>query len=221
MGIRTTPEPFLQSQCLITAPSTVAYTRWHEEKSRRRNERLSPCSSGTTPGLGPSPHRSGCPHPDSKTPTLPSALRRGRSRPQPRAGEGSALPARTYLLLRAPSEAARGCAGPRAATSCVGAGSRDGPVRIPPRAASRRRDGGRAPVWPRSPGGGGKGSEVNRILRQEAFQGLPSAAAPRSFLPLTPKPHLAPSPTLLLVKTQRKALVLPSAASKRRSTSLV
>lgn len=124
MGIRTTPEPFLQSQCLITAPSTVAYTRWHEEKSRRRNERLSPCSSGTTPGLGPSPHRSGCPHPDSKTPTLPSALRRGRSRPQPRAGEGSALPARTYLLLRAPSEAARGCAGPRAATSCVGAGLR-------------------------------------------------------------------------------------------------
>lgn len=42
--------------------------------------------------------------------------------------------------------------------------------------------------------GEGKGNEVNRIPRQEAFQGLPSAAAPHSCLQSTPKPHLPPPP---------------------------
>lgn len=52
-GIRTTPEPSSQSQRLRTAPSTVAYTRWHEEKPRRRKERLLPAQPRSSGGALP------------------------------------------------------------------------------------------------------------------------------------------------------------------------
>uniref|UniRef100_A0A8B9CV11 Uncharacterized protein n=1 Tax=Anser brachyrhynchus TaxID=132585 RepID=A0A8B9CV11_9AVES len=109
--------------------------------------------------------------------------------------------------------AVRGCAGPRAATWCGGAGSRGGPARIPPRAASRRRDGGRAPVCPRSPGGGeakGGKSDPSAGSFSEAFPRLrllaPARRQRRSRI-------CPPSPAPLPARTQRKAPVLPSAAS--------
>lgn len=192
----------------MTALSTVAYTKWHEEKPRRRKKRLLHDQPALLWGLGPSSRRSRSSQSPKRNAPLPPDRRRGCSSAAA-ATRGERLPSlgpnptRTYLLLRAPSEGVRGCAGPRAATSCGGAGSSGGPARIPPRAASGRRDGGRAPGCPRS-SGRGKGNEVNRIPRQEASQGLPSAAALHSCLLSTPEPHLPPPPPQLCLRADTK-----------------
>lgn len=188
---------------LVTALSTVAYTRWHEEKPRRRKERLLHAQPAQLRGLGPSPRRSRCvrvpsrpPGPKTEIPPLPPSRRRVFSPAHTGEGSPPSAPARP-----APTSScglpARRCGAVRgrgrlhpAAGRAAGAAPLASPRGQP-------QGGGMAAALPAVHGarGEGKGNEVNRIPRQEAFQGLPSAAAPHSCLLSTPKPHLPPPPT--------------------------
>lgn len=74
----------------MTALSTVAYTRWHEEKPRRRNKRLLHDQSALLRGLGPSPRRTRSSQSPKRNAPLPPDRRRGRRRH----GRGTAPPPR-------------------------------------------------------------------------------------------------------------------------------
>lgn len=224
----------MQSRRACDSPEHCCLHKMARRETPAQKGTAPPCPAGTAPGARPlSPPIQVCACPVS-SPGPQNRNTAAASKPPPGllpGAHGGRLPslgpspARTYLLLRAPSEAVRGCAGPRAATSCGGAGSRGGPARIPPRAASRRRDGGRAPGCPRSPGGG-EGKRGKSDPSAGSFP-RPSLGCGSSLLPTVnaeaasaPAPH-PPPPSPLSVQTQRKAPVLPSAASERRSTSLV
>lgn len=142
-------------------------------------------------GLGPSR----LPQPQRRTRRARGAL--------PRPGPSPAL---TSPVLRAPGSAVRVCG---AEGGYMVRGGRQGrPRSHPPRAAPGA---GMAAALPavRGAQGEGKGNEVNRILRQEAFQGLPSAAAPRSYPQPAPEPRLRPPPSPVSGRAQRRAPVLP------------
>lgn len=167
--------------------------------------------------------------PPIQTPSAPNPKNPAASGPPPRPLAGRRRTQRKAALPRPdsgphlppPAGSRQGGAGPRAATSCGGAGSRGGPARIPPREASRRRDGGGAPGCPRRPGGG-EGKRGKSDPSAGSFP-RPSLGCRSSLLPtVNAEAASAPaSPRPLSVRTQRKAPVLPSAASERRSTSLV
>lgn len=99
-------------------------------------------------------------------------------------------PALTYLLLRAPGEAVRGVRGRGRLHPAAGRAAGAAPLASP---RGQPQGGGMAAALPAVHGaqGEGKGNEVNRILRQEAFPrpSLGSAAAPHSSPQTAPEPR--------------------------------
>lgn len=186
-GIRQNPEPSSQSRVACDTPEHCCLHKMARRETSARQGTAPPRPAGTPPGARPlSPPSQVFPSHKNEAPPTAS----GQPLHLPSLDPN---PARTYLLLRDPGEAVRGCAGPRAATSCGGAGSRGGPARIPPRAASRRRDGGDAPGCPRS-SGGGEGKRGKSDLSAGSFS-RPSLSCSSLILPtISPKPQLPPPP---------------------------
>lgn len=139
-------------------------------------------------------------HSSGSAPAPPTQLPQPQNR-APAAAHGERLswlgpsPALPYLLLRAPGEAARGVWGRGRLHPAAGRAAGAAPLASP---RGQPQGGGMAATLPavHRAQGEGKGNEVNRILRQEAFQGLPSAAAPRSYLQPAPELRLRSPPAL-------------------------
>lgn len=168
-----------------------------------------PCPAGTAPGARPlsSPIQVP-PAPKPKYHRCLQAAAGAAPRPPPHTGKGSPPSARARP---APTSScglpARRCGAVRgrgrlhpAAGRAAGAAPLASPRGQP-------QGGGMAAALPAVHGarGEGKGNEVNRIPRQEAFQGLPSAATPHSCLQSTPKPHLPPPQPSLRADTKESS----------------